>query len=86
MFSSKDIILSLESFIINTSFLINYSKGDKKELKNMNIEKLQDYLSKLNDYFYKTKNSFEKMMILSKINELVFLLEMYKEKQADNDL
>ena len=52
----------------------------------MDIEKLQDYLSKLNDYFYKTKKSFEKMMILSKINELVFWLEMYKEKQADNDL
>ena len=52
----------------------------------MDIEKLQDYLSKLNDYFYKTKNSFEKMMILLKINELVFWLEMYKEKQADNDL
>lgn len=52
----------------------------------MDIEKLQDYLSKLNDYFYKTKNSFEKMMILSKINELVFWLEMYKEKQADDDL
>jgi hypothetical protein len=52
----------------------------------MNIEKLQDYLSKLNDYFYKRKNSFEKMMILSKLNELVFWLEMYKEKQADDDL
>lgn len=50
------------------------------------INKLQEYLSILNDYFEKTKNSFEKIMILSKTNELVFWLEMYKEKQANEDL
>ena len=47
------------------------------------IDELEEYLSELNDLFYKTKNSFEKIMILSKINELVFWLEMYKEKQAN---
>ncbi len=57
---------------------------------NINVESyinaLQDYLSQLNDEFYKIKNSFEKIMILSKINELVFWLEMYKEKTSQNDL
>ena len=50
------------------------------------IDKIEDFLSDLNDAFYKVKNSFEKIMILSKINELVFWLEMYKEKQVTNDL
>ena len=50
------------------------------------IDALQEYLSQLNDEFYKVKNSFEKIMILSKINELVFWLEMYKEKTSQNDL
>ena len=57
---------------------------------NINVESyinaLQDYLSQLNDEFYKIKNNFEKIMILSKINELVFWLEMYKEKTSQNDL
>ncbi len=44
------------------------------------INKLQEYLSILNNYFEKTKNSFEKIMILSKIKELIFWIEMYKEK------
>lgn len=47
---------------------------------------LEDYLSNLNDEFSKLKNSFEKIMILSKLNELVFWLEMYKEKTSQNDL
>lgn len=50
------------------------------------IDKIEDFLSRLNDLFYKVENSFEKIMILSKINELVFWLEMYKEKQANDDL
>ena len=50
------------------------------------IDSLEDYLSTMNDQFYKLKNSFEKIMILSKINELVFWLEMYKGKTSQNDL
>ena len=50
------------------------------------IDSLDDYLSTMNDQFYKLKNSFEKIMIISKINELVFWLEMYKEKTSQNDL
>lgn len=50
------------------------------------INNLEEYLSELNDYFYKMKNSFEKFMLLSKINELVFWLEMYKEKTSHQDL
>ena len=46
------------------------------------IEKLEDYLSELNNEFYKIENCFEKIMILSKINEIVFWLEMYKEKKS----
>lgn len=50
------------------------------------INSLEDYLSELNDRFSNLKNSFEKIMILSKINELVFWLEMYKEKTSQDDL
>lgn len=50
------------------------------------IDSLEDSLSELNDQFFNLKNSFEKIMILSKINELVFWLEMYKEKTSQNDL
>nr|DAS12551.1 MAG TPA: hypothetical protein [Caudoviricetes sp.]DAS16953.1 MAG TPA: hypothetical protein [Caudoviricetes sp.] len=50
------------------------------------INQIQEYLSMLNDCFEKTKNSFAKTMILMKINELVFWLEMYKEKQVNKDL
>lgn len=44
------------------------------------IDELEDYLSELNDVFHKMKNSFEKIMVLAKLNELVFWLEMYKDK------
>ena len=50
------------------------------------INILQECLSILNNCLEKSKNGFEKIMILSKTNELVFWLEMYKEKQAIKDL
>ena len=50
------------------------------------INDLENYLSVMNDEFYKIKNSFEKIIILSKINELIFWLEMYKEKASHNGL
>lgn len=50
------------------------------------INSLEDYLSEMSDSFNKLKNSLEKVMILSKINELIFWLEMYKEKTSQNDL
>ena len=44
------------------------------------INILEDYLPEMSDSFNKLKNSLEKVMILSKSNELIFWLEMYKEK------
>ena len=69
----------------------NVAKKKKKNrrIEEMNkeyIDSLEDSLSELNDQFFNLKNSFEKIMILSKINELVFWLEMYKEKTSQNDL
>ena len=65
-------------------------KSKEKEKQEIEVENvindLENYLSVMNDEFYKIKNSFEKIMILSKINELVFWLEMYKEKASDNGL
>lgn len=58
----------------------------KGELMEELINILEDYLSEMSDSFNKLKNSLEKVMILSKINELVFWLEMYKEKTSQNDL
>ncbi len=49
------------------------------------IDNLEEYLSELSNYFESIEESLEKTMILSKINELVFWLQMYqdKEKQVD---
>lgn len=44
------------------------------------IDTLQQYLLILNNRFRETKNSLEVIMILSKIKELIFWIEMYKEK------
>lgn len=44
------------------------------------IDTLQQYLIILNNRFRETKNSLEVIMILSKIKELIFWIEMYKEK------
>ena len=69
-----------------TSQNVNIVK-EKQEIEVENvINDLENYLSVMNDEFYKIKNSFEKIMILSKINELVFWLEMYKEKASHNGL
>ena len=49
------------------------------------IDKLEDYLSILADTFNSFPACLEKIMILAKINELVFWLQMFqdKEKQVD---
>lgn len=48
-----------------------------------NIEQLEEYLSTIADYLENTKNCIEKINILSKINELVFWLQMYQDKYFD---
>lgn len=50
------------------------------------INILQECLSILNNHLEKSKNGFEKIIILSQINELVFWIEMYKARQANKDL
>ncbi len=45
------------------------------------IDELENVLSEINDQLHSLDNCLEKVMILSKINELVFWLEMYKEKK-----
>lgn len=50
------------------------------------IDIVQKCLLILNEHFEEAENSFEKIIILSKIKELAFWLEMYKEKQANKDL
>ena len=64
--------------LVNKLFTIAIEKDASKKA----IVFLEDYLSELNNEFYKIENCFEKIMILSKINELVFWLEMYKEKKS----
>ena len=44
------------------------------------IEDLEEYLSLLENSFQKLPNCLEKIMILSKINELVFWLQMFQER------
>lgn len=45
------------------------------------IDNLEECLSKLADWFENLDETFEKTMILAKINELVFWLQMYQDKE-----
>ena len=47
------------------------------------FEQLESFLSKLNDYMHDTKNCIEKINIITKINELVFWLQMYQDNYLD---
>lgn len=44
------------------------------------IDKVEDYLAMLADNFEKLDNGLEKDNIITKTNELVFWLELYKER------
>lgn len=52
---------------------------------NNELQQIEDYLSDLDQVFRKMKNSFEKVMVLAKLNELVFWLEMLKEDEAEDE-
>ena len=49
------------------------------------IEQLEEYLSTIAVYLDSSKNCLEKINILSKINELVFWLQMYQDKYFDRN-
>lgn len=50
------------------------------------IDELEEYLSKIDDYLYNdTKNSIEKINIITKIEELVFWLEQYKSQHIEGE-
>lgn len=48
-----------------------------------NIEQLEEYLFTIAVYLDNSKNCLEKINILSKINELIFWLQMYQDKYFD---
>ena len=50
-----------------------------------NIEQLEEYLFTIAVYLDSSKNCLEKINILSKINELVFWLQMYQDKYFDRN-
>lgn len=50
------------------------------------ITKVEDYLAMLADNFEKLDNGLEKDNVITKTNELVFWLELYKEKTSQYDL
>lgn len=47
------------------------------------FDELEDFLSKLSNYMSDTKNCVEKINIITKINELVFWLQMYQDTYLD---
>ena len=50
------------------------------------IDELEEYLSKIDDYLYNdTKNSIEKINIITKIEELVFWLEQYRSQHIEGE-
>lgn len=50
------------------------------------IDKLEEYLSEMVDYLeHNTKNNIEKINILTKLNELVFWLQMYQDKYLNEE-
>ena len=58
-------------------------KEDKNMLTKDYFNRFEEFLSELNDYMQSTKNCIEKINIISKINELVFWLQMYQDKYFD---
>ena len=49
------------------------------------IEQLEDYLSIIAVYLDNSKSCRERINILTKINELVFWLQMYQDKYFDRN-
>ena len=50
------------------------------------IDELGEYLSKIDDFLYKdTKNSIEKINIITKIEELIFWLEQYRSQHIEGE-
>lgn len=47
------------------------------------MQALAEYLSEKNDEYSKLKNSFDKIMVLGKLNELVFWLNMWSADLMD---
>lgn len=47
------------------------------------MQALAEYLSEKNDEYSKLKNSFDKIMVLGKLNELVFWLNMWSVDLMD---
>ena len=48
------------------------------------FDKIEDFLSDLNNFMNNAKNCIEKINIISKINELVFWLQMYQDNYFSN--
>lgn len=65
-------------------------KVEKKKDQEVNMEdiitKVEDYLAMLADNFEELEDCLEKNNIITKTNELVFWLELYKEKTSQCDL
>lgn len=49
------------------------------------INKLEEYLSEIVNYFDYIDDSIEKNNIITKINELVFWLQMYQDNYLKDD-
>lgn len=50
------------------------------------IDELGEYLSMIDDFLYKdSKNSIEKINIITKIEELVFWLEQYRNQHIEGE-
>ncbi len=47
------------------------------------FEQLTCFLSESNDYMHDAKNCVEKINIITKINELLFWLQMYQDNYLD---
>ena len=59
-----------------------------KEIERLNniINELEEYLSKIDDYLYNdTKNSIEKITIITRIEELVFWLGQYRSQHIEGE-
>lgn len=50
------------------------------------IDELGSYLDRIDDFIYKdTKNSIEKINIITKIEELIFWLEQYRSQHIEEE-
>lgn len=79
----------LNDRLVTNSNIFSYNNGFFRKwyrMTNEFIDELGSYLDRIDDFIYKdTKNSIEKINIITKIEELIFWLEQYRSQHIEGE-